>query len=200
MDIIKALQHLAYVKVCVEVTVDFKLPRFINVELRDDSFVFIRVEVPWLLMRCLQYRSFSHSDKYCSKKNEVKSAPNGGVALTLTFEVSSKGKVVVVDLFPTLKPKHVCFAGSSNRFETLSVELKDSNDVIDDDINDEQDVVNDDNETEQLDFSPRKPRLASLAVALLVRSLIATKQENLDKGKQKINNSPTKGREKGGGK
>ncbi|MBA0736405.1 hypothetical protein Gogos_009961, partial [Gossypium gossypioides] len=118
-------------------------------------------------MRCLQYRSFSHSDKYCSKKNE--SAPNGGVALTSTFEVSSKGKAVVVDLSPTLKLKHVCFARSSNRFETLSVELEDSNDVIDDDINAEQDVVNDDNETEQLEFSPRKPRLASLAVAFLVR-------------------------------
>ncbi|MBA0679503.1 hypothetical protein Goari_011266 [Gossypium aridum] len=121
------------------------------------------------------------------------SALNGGVALTLTFEVSSKGKAVVVDLFPILKPKHVCFAGFGNRFETLSVELEDSNVVIDDDINAEQDVVNDDNETKQLEFSPRKPRLASLAVALLVRTLIATKQENLDKGKQKINNSPTKG-------
>ncbi|KAH1108217.1 hypothetical protein J1N35_011985 [Gossypium stocksii] len=69
------------------------------------------------------------------------------------------------------------------RFETLSVELEDSNDVIDVDIDAEQDVVDDVNETKQLEFSPRKPRLASLAVALLVRYLISIKQENLDKGK-----------------
>ncbi|MBA0855860.1 hypothetical protein Goshw_020184, partial [Gossypium schwendimanii] len=88
-------------------------------------------------------RSFSHSGKHYSKKNAVKvwrvkqdgagtaqisvpeksvairneSAPNGGAALTSTFEVSSKDKAVVVDLSPTLKLKHVCLAGYSNRFE-----------------------------------------------------------------------------------
>ncbi|KAK5774983.1 hypothetical protein PVK06_042848 [Gossypium arboreum] len=60
--------------------------------------------------------------------------------------------------------------------------------------------VDDDNGTEQLEFSPRKPRLASLAVAPLVRPLIATKQENLDKSKKKMNNSPIKGQGKVGGK
>ncbi|KAK5811133.1 hypothetical protein PVK06_026455 [Gossypium arboreum] len=129
MDIIKALQRLAYVKVSVEVFVDFELPHFINVELRDGSLVFIGVEVPWLPMRYLQFRSFSHFGKYYSKKNE------------------------------------------------------DSNDAVDDDIDAEQDVVDDGNEIEYLEFSPRKPKLASLAVALLMRSLIATKQENLGKGK-----------------
>ncbi|KAA3483104.1 DNA ligase [Gossypium australe] len=120
-------------------------------------------------------------------------APDGGAASTSTFKVSSKGKAVVVDLSSTLKRKHVCLAGSSDRFEALSVELEDSNDVVADDIDTEQDVVDDDNRTNQLKFSPRKPRLASLVVAHLVRFLMATKQENLDKGKKKMNNSPAKG-------
>ncbi|MBA0694693.1 hypothetical protein Goari_004968 [Gossypium aridum] len=124
------------------------------------------------------------------------SAPDGGATLTSTFEVSSKGKVLVMDFSPTLKLVHVFLVGSNNRFEALGVELVDSNDVVTDDIDVEQNVVDDDNETEQLEFSPQKPRLASLAVAPLVRSLIATKQENLNKGKKKMNNSPTKGRGK----
>ncbi|MBA0841755.1 hypothetical protein Goarm_001619 [Gossypium armourianum] len=113
-------QHLTYMHVCVEISVDFEL-FFINVELRDGSFVSIGVEVPWLPMRCLQCRSFSHSGKHYSKKNEVKSAPDGGAALISTFEVSSKGKAMVLDLSLTLKPKHVFLGGSSNRFEALSV-------------------------------------------------------------------------------
>ncbi|MBA0844616.1 hypothetical protein Goarm_023328, partial [Gossypium armourianum] len=201
MDNITALQQrLVYAKVCVEISVDFELPHFINVELCDGYFVSIGVEVPWLPMHCLQCRPFSHFGKHCSKKNDVKSAPDGGVALTLTFEVSSKGKIVVMDFSPTLKSMHAFLVGSNNRFEALGVELVDSNDVVTDDIDVEQNVVDDDNETEQLEFSPQKPRLASLAVAPLVRSLIATKQENLNKGKKKMNNSPTKGRGKGCGK
>ncbi|MBA0688267.1 hypothetical protein Goari_006069 [Gossypium aridum] len=193
MDNIIALQqHVAYAKVCVEIFVDFELPCFINVELRNGSFVSIGVEVPWLSMRCLQYRSFVHSSKHCFKKNECS---NGCVALTSTFEVSYKGKTVVMDLSPTLKLNHVYLMRSSNRFEALSVELDDSNDIVVDDIDAEQDV-DDDNGNEQLEFSPRKPRLASLAVAPLVRSLMATKQENLDKSKKKMNNSPAKRRGK----
>ncbi|MBA0763323.1 hypothetical protein Gotri_012782 [Gossypium trilobum] len=169
MDNITTLQkRLAYVKVCFEISVDFVLPGFINIELHDGSFVSIRVEVLWLPMHCLQCQSFSHSGKHYSKKNE--NALDGGTALTLTFEVSFKGKVVVVDLSPILKQKHVCLTGSSNRFEALSVELEDSNDVVADDIDTEQGVVDDDNQTEQLEFSPRKPWLASLAVAPLMRS------------------------------
>ncbi|MBA0833794.1 hypothetical protein Goarm_006216 [Gossypium armourianum] len=96
-----------------------------------------------------------------------------------------------MDLSPTLKLNHVYLMRSSNRFEALCVELDDSNDIVVDDIDTEQDV-DDDNGNEQLEFSPRKPRLASLAVAPLVRSLMATKQENLDKSKKKMNNSPAK--------
>ncbi|KAA3482827.1 Geminivirus AR1/BR1 coat protein [Gossypium australe] len=146
MDNITALlQHLAYAKICVEISVDFELPHFINVELRDCSFVSIR------------------------------SAPDGGATLTSTFEVSSKDEAVVVDLSSTLKLKYICLTGYSNRFEVLNVELKDSNDVVANDIDAEQDVVDDDNGTEQLEFSPQKPRLALLAVTPLVRSLMAKK-------------------------
>ncbi|MBA0709275.1 hypothetical protein Golax_024315, partial [Gossypium laxum] len=153
MDNITTLQQrLTYVKVCFEISVDFELPGFINVELHDGSFVSIRVEVLWLPMHCLQCQSFSHSGKHYSKKNE--NALDGGTALTLTFEVSFKGKVVVVDLSPILKQKHVCLTGSSNRFEALSVKLEDSNDVVANDVDAEQGVVDDDNQTEQLEFSP----------------------------------------------
>ncbi|MBA0845199.1 hypothetical protein Goarm_022516, partial [Gossypium armourianum] len=73
MDNITALQQrLAYAKVCVEISVDFELPRFINVELCDGSFVYIGVEVPWILMHCLQCWSFIYSGKLCSKKNGEK--------------------------------------------------------------------------------------------------------------------------------
>ncbi|MFQ6654717.1 hypothetical protein Gotur_025588 [Gossypium turneri] len=55
MDNITTLQQLlAYAKVCVEIFVDFELPRFINIELSDGSFISIGVEVPWLSMRCFQ--------------------------------------------------------------------------------------------------------------------------------------------------
>ncbi|MBA0550642.1 hypothetical protein Golob_021576, partial [Gossypium lobatum] len=189
--------------VYVEISVDFEFPRFINIELSDGSFVSIRVEVPWLSMRCLKCRSFSHSGKHCSKKNE--SAPDGGGTLPSTFEGSSKGKAMVMDLSFTLKPTYVFLTGYSNRFEVLSVELEDSNDAVDDDIDAEQikgfnDIVDDDNETKQLEFSPWKPTLASLAVGLFMRSLMTTKQENLDKGKKKTNSYLVKGRGKVGGK
>ncbi|MBA0629907.1 hypothetical protein Godav_002051 [Gossypium davidsonii] len=102
-----------------------------------------------------QCRSFSHSGKHYSKKNEVKvwrvNAPDCGATLISTFEVSSKGKPMVLDIFLTLKPNHV-FLGDL------------------------------------------KPKLALLAVSPLVRSLMATKQENLGKGKKKMNNSLAKGR------
>ncbi|MBA0814000.1 hypothetical protein Gohar_019851 [Gossypium harknessii] len=147
MNNIATLQQcLIYTQVCVEISIDFEL-LFINVELRDGSFVSIGVEVPWLPMHCLQCRSFSHSGKHYFKKNKVKvwrvkqdsvgtaqisvteksaavrneSAPDGGAALISTFEVSSKGKAMVLDLSLTLKPKHVFLGGSSNRFEALSV-------------------------------------------------------------------------------
>ncbi|MBA0665591.1 hypothetical protein Goklo_002080 [Gossypium klotzschianum] len=102
-----------------------------------------------------QCRSFSHSGKHYSKKNEVKvwrvNAPDCGATLISTFEVSSKGKPMVLDISLTLKPNHV-FLGDL------------------------------------------KPKLALLAVSPLVRSLMATKQENLGKGKKKMNNSLAKGR------
>ncbi|KAA3487732.1 reverse transcriptase [Gossypium australe] len=149
-----------------------------------------------------------HCSNFVSKKSVAvrnESAPDGGAALPSTFKVSSKGKAVVVDISLTLKLTHVCLARYSNRFKALSVELKDSNDSVDDDIDAEQikgfnDVVVDDNKTKQLKFSPWKPRLASLAVGPFVRSLMATKQENLDKGKKKMNSSPAKGLGKVGGK
>ncbi|KAA3470332.1 reverse transcriptase [Gossypium australe] len=74
MDNITTLQQrLACVKVvCLEISIDFELSRFINVELHDGSFVSIGVEVLWLQMRCLQCQSFSHSGKHCSKKNKMK--------------------------------------------------------------------------------------------------------------------------------
>ncbi|MBA0711736.1 hypothetical protein Golax_010886 [Gossypium laxum] len=53
MDNITALQHLAYTKVCLDISIHFELPRFINVELHDCSFVSIGVEVTWLSMHCL---------------------------------------------------------------------------------------------------------------------------------------------------
>ncbi|KAK5792943.1 hypothetical protein PVK06_034076 [Gossypium arboreum] len=227
VDMLWSKQRAVEVKtVCVEISVDFELPHFINVELCDCSFVSIGVKVLWLLMRCLPCRSFIHFGKHYFKKNEVKvwkakqdgagtgqisipekssavrnkSASNGGPALTSTSEVFSKDKAMVLDLSPTFKLKYVCLTRSSNKFEVLSVELENSNDTVASDIDAEQDVVDDDNETEQLEFSPWKPKLALLAVAPLVRSLMATKQENIDKCKKKINNPSAKGREKGGGK
>ncbi|KAA3487733.1 Glucosyltransferase-I [Gossypium australe] len=40
------IQRLTYAKVCVEISIDFEFLRFINVELRDGSFISIGVEVP----------------------------------------------------------------------------------------------------------------------------------------------------------
>ncbi|KAA3478181.1 reverse transcriptase [Gossypium australe] len=62
-------------------------------------------------MRCLQCRPFSHFGKHCSKKNEVKVwrvKPDGAnIAQISVPEKSVEGKVVVVDLSPTLKSKHI---------------------------------------------------------------------------------------------
>ncbi|KAK8662026.1 hypothetical protein V6N13_091614 [Hibiscus sabdariffa] len=41
-------QRLAYAKVRVEMSVDFKIPSFISVMLRDGTYASVGVEVPWL--------------------------------------------------------------------------------------------------------------------------------------------------------
>ncbi|KAK8576910.1 hypothetical protein V6N13_121909 [Hibiscus sabdariffa] len=68
MDSISAnRQQLAYAKVCVEVSANFQIPKFINVKLRDGTIGSIDVEVPWFPLRtkcCL----FGHIDKFCDHK------------------------------------------------------------------------------------------------------------------------------------
>ncbi|KAK8625158.1 hypothetical protein V6N13_090034 [Hibiscus sabdariffa] len=41
-------QRLAYAKVCVEMSADFKIPSFISVMLRDGTYASVGVKVPWL--------------------------------------------------------------------------------------------------------------------------------------------------------
>ncbi|KAK8571194.1 hypothetical protein V6N13_025749 [Hibiscus sabdariffa] len=47
MDVITAGRHrVSFVKVCVEISSGFKVPKFIDVQLQDGSLASIRVEIP----------------------------------------------------------------------------------------------------------------------------------------------------------
>ncbi|KAK8634981.1 hypothetical protein V6N13_022859 [Hibiscus sabdariffa] len=64
-------QCLAYAKVCVDMSADFKLPRYICVQLRDGTMATVVVEVPWYPPRCSQCLVFGHSDKGCDRRKDV---------------------------------------------------------------------------------------------------------------------------------
>ncbi|KAK8648418.1 hypothetical protein V6N13_129171 [Hibiscus sabdariffa] len=61
-------QRLAYAKVCVEISVDTKLPRSIKVLLRNGSSAWVGVDIPWLPPKCSNCAIFGHSAKACSRK------------------------------------------------------------------------------------------------------------------------------------
>ncbi|KAK8656547.1 hypothetical protein V6N13_098494 [Hibiscus sabdariffa] len=66
MDTSTTKRHrLAFAKVCVEVSADFKIPRTIPVKLRNGIVVSAGVVVPWILALCFHCGVFVHADKSC---------------------------------------------------------------------------------------------------------------------------------------
>ncbi|KAK8705494.1 hypothetical protein V6N13_049096 [Hibiscus sabdariffa] len=63
--------RLSYAKVCVEISVDFKVPKSIPVMLCDGTLASIAVEVPWFPPRCAQCCMFGHVDKVSDRKKEA---------------------------------------------------------------------------------------------------------------------------------
>ncbi|XVE63318.1 hypothetical protein DITRI_Ditri07aG0010400 [Diplodiscus trichospermus] len=64
-------QRLAFAKVCVEVEATSELPACIEVELRDGSIVPVKVEVPWMPLKCKQCGIFGHGAKTCPKQQNI---------------------------------------------------------------------------------------------------------------------------------
>ncbi|XP_039000816.1 uncharacterized protein LOC120126790 [Hibiscus syriacus] len=73
MDSITASrERLEFVRVCIEISVNSKIPDYIDVLLCDDSITRIKVVVPWRPSSCVECKRFGHSVKFCplGKKQE----------------------------------------------------------------------------------------------------------------------------------
>ena len=63
--------RLAFAKICVEMEAASTIPRFIDVKMRDGSYVSVSVDVPWFPHKCSKCSIFGHTDKVCTKKAEI---------------------------------------------------------------------------------------------------------------------------------
>ncbi|XP_039029118.1 uncharacterized protein LOC120163190 [Hibiscus syriacus] len=64
-------EKLEYARVCVEISVDSRIPEYVDVLLCDGSTIRIRVFVPWKPISCDQCSRFGHSIKYCPQGKKV---------------------------------------------------------------------------------------------------------------------------------
>ncbi|KAE8697940.1 hypothetical protein F3Y22_tig00110607pilonHSYRG00108 [Hibiscus syriacus] len=64
-------QHLSFVKVCVEISPDFRCPNHIDVELSNGVMMSIDVVIPWIPTSCCRCISFLHRDMDCLNKGGV---------------------------------------------------------------------------------------------------------------------------------
>ncbi|XP_039053281.1 uncharacterized protein LOC120195277 [Hibiscus syriacus] len=73
MDSITASrERLEFARVCIEITVNSKIPDYIDVLFYDDSIARIKVIVPWRPSSCVECKRFGHSVKFypLGKKQE----------------------------------------------------------------------------------------------------------------------------------
>ncbi|KAK8577858.1 hypothetical protein V6N13_076537 [Hibiscus sabdariffa] len=95
-----ARQRLAYAKVCVELSVEVVVPRFITVVLCNRTKVSVGVEVPWMPVRCGKCAVFGHSEKHYKADVPLQVVCDQGVvassvAVEIPLPVSVLGKVKV---------------------------------------------------------------------------------------------------------
>ncbi|KAL4346341.1 hypothetical protein GQ457_17G006830 [Hibiscus cannabinus] len=64
-------QQLEFAKVCVDMTTTFLLPTSISMEVGDDRFIDVGVELAWSPPRCCSYAIFGHSKEKCPKKASI---------------------------------------------------------------------------------------------------------------------------------
>ncbi|XVF79327.1 hypothetical protein PTKIN_Ptkin14bG0212600 [Pterospermum kingtungense] len=61
-------KKLEYSRVCIELDINKKIPKFIEVVRRSGKVAQIEVIVPWMSIKCEECKLFGHSQKYCSNK------------------------------------------------------------------------------------------------------------------------------------
>ena len=64
---------LSFAKMCVEVEAFMEIPRFIEVELKGGYVVQVKVDIPWMPIKCSHCKNFGHGNKTCQmrEKNDV---------------------------------------------------------------------------------------------------------------------------------
>ena len=69
MDRINAYQQrLAFARVCVEMDAAVKVPRNVEIMLRNGNTVNVNVTIPWMPLKCSHCKIFGHDSKVCLEK------------------------------------------------------------------------------------------------------------------------------------
>ena len=72
MDRINAYQQrLAFARICVEMDVAVKVPRNVEIMLRNGNTVNVNVTIPWMPLKCSHCKIFSHNSKVCCFQKKI---------------------------------------------------------------------------------------------------------------------------------
>ncbi|KAK8605579.1 hypothetical protein V6N13_102357 [Hibiscus sabdariffa] len=183
MDTITASRgRLEYAKVCIEVKAGAKIPKTIDIQLRDGVVSFVRVNVPWMPQSCANCNSFGHLTKVCvegAKPHQewrVKaSAPGEGK------EVDVQERVMNVEEGSFSKPTDSAGIDSLTEIERFnefpSLQMSQSQQKKHKVLTSVEDDVHDLNEG-------RKVRTASLGVANLFQEMKMKKKDHIGRAKR----------------
>ncbi|XVE78459.1 hypothetical protein DITRI_Ditri13aG0147100 [Diplodiscus trichospermus] len=107
-------QRLAYAKVCIEIDARMKIPRMIDLTLRDGSIAQIQLEIPWNITKTPASVSKSTSKSGSANRFEIFAAQDNEEMVIdklsdndgfLVSRQAIAAPVGVADLMRTLKPK-----------------------------------------------------------------------------------------------
>ncbi|KAK8612797.1 hypothetical protein V6N13_092901 [Hibiscus sabdariffa] len=114
-------KHLEFAKVCVDMAAIFVLPTFISMEVGDDSFIDVGVELAWSPPRCCSCAIFGHSEEKCPKKASI---PTGMESIPVVETVTTDHVLV----FDSIVDSAVVLA--SGAIDTIDIVDTGFNDIV----------------------------------------------------------------------
>ncbi|KAF7127540.1 hypothetical protein RHSIM_Rhsim11G0071500 [Rhododendron simsii] len=67
-DMTARCKRMSFVKVCVEINLESKLPNSFDLKCPNGDTVIVEVKYPWLPLKCMRCKIFGHSDAHCPNR------------------------------------------------------------------------------------------------------------------------------------